>query len=90
VHSRFEKRHAEDLAESVSGVAHVQNNLRVQQPVGMPGSTLAGAGSGAGTASGAGLNVGAGATTGTTGTTSGTGSGALGGSRRRTSSPSGT
>jgi osmotically-inducible protein OsmY len=30
VNSRFEKRHAEDLAESVSGVAHVQNNLRVQ------------------------------------------------------------
>jgi hypothetical protein len=31
VNSRFEKRHAEDLAESVSGVTHVQNNLRVQQ-----------------------------------------------------------
>jgi osmotically-inducible protein OsmY len=31
VNSRFEKRHAEDLAESVSGVSHVQNNLRVQQ-----------------------------------------------------------
>jgi osmotically-inducible protein OsmY len=30
VNSRFEKRHAEDVAESVSGVAHVQNNLRVQ------------------------------------------------------------
>lgn len=32
VASREEKRRAEDLAESVSGVKHVQNNLRVQQP----------------------------------------------------------
>jgi len=30
VASREEKRRAEDLAESVSGVKHVQNNLRVQ------------------------------------------------------------
>ena len=29
--SRTEKRRAEDLAESVSGVRHVQNNLRVSQ-----------------------------------------------------------
>jgi osmotically-inducible protein OsmY len=29
VTERFAKRHAEDLAESVSGVKHVQNNLRV-------------------------------------------------------------
>ena len=34
VSTRFEKRHAEDLAESVSGVTHVQNNLRVQQQAG--------------------------------------------------------
>jgi osmotically-inducible protein OsmY len=42
VNSRFEKRHAEDLAESVSGVTHVQNNLRVQQQnalAGMGGSS---------------------------------------------------
>ncbi len=47
VNSRFEKRHAEDLAESVSGVAHVQNNLRVQQQAdaGMGGSMLSGQGS---------------------------------------------
>lgn len=46
VNSRFEKRHAEDLAESVSGVGHVQNNLRVQQyaDAGMGGSMLSGAG----------------------------------------------
>jgi hypothetical protein len=30
VATRFEKRHAEDIAEAVSGVAHVQNNLRVR------------------------------------------------------------
>lgn len=29
VNSRFEKRHAEDIAEAISGVKHVQNNLRV-------------------------------------------------------------
>ncbi len=28
--TRFEKRHAEDIAEAVSGVTHVQNNLRVR------------------------------------------------------------
>jgi len=52
VNSRFEKRHAEDIAESVSGVTHVQNNLRVQQyaEMGMGGSMLSGAGAaGAGT-----------------------------------------
>jgi osmotically-inducible protein OsmY len=44
VGSRFEKRHAEDLAETVSGVTHVQNNLRVQQAAdaGMGGSMLSG------------------------------------------------
>jgi osmotically-inducible protein OsmY len=46
VNSRFEKRHAEDLAESVSGVSHVQNNLRVQQyaDAGMGGTMSSGAG----------------------------------------------
>ncbi|MBZ6078170.1 BON domain-containing protein [Microvirga puerhi] len=41
VQSRFEKRHAEDIADSVSGVTHVQNNLRVQlgADAGMTGST---------------------------------------------------
>jgi osmotically-inducible protein OsmY len=44
VNSRFEKRHAEDIAESVSGVTHVQNNLRIQQyaDAGMGGSMLSG------------------------------------------------
>ncbi len=52
VNSRFEKRHAEDIAETVSGVTHVQNNLRVQQAaeMGMGGSMLSGTGAaGAGT-----------------------------------------
>lgn len=32
VNSRGDKRRAEDIAENVSGVAHVQNNLRVKAP----------------------------------------------------------
>lgn len=32
VTERFAKRHAEDIAEMVSGVKHVQNNLRVSTP----------------------------------------------------------
>lgn len=39
VRSREEKRRAEDLAENVSGVRHVQNNVRVQQG---SGTALAG------------------------------------------------
>ncbi|HEX4740240.1 MAG TPA: BON domain-containing protein [Caulobacteraceae bacterium] len=54
VHDRHDKRHAEDLAERVAGVHHVQNNLRVkttthglatsgQTYAGTAGSALAGA-----------------------------------------------
>jgi hypothetical protein len=32
VHTRRQKRLAEECAESVSGVKHVQNNLRVKEP----------------------------------------------------------
>jgi BON domain len=40
VDSREAKRWAEDTAEQVSGVRHVQNNLRVQQQtIGMMGTT---------------------------------------------------
>jgi osmotically-inducible protein OsmY len=48
VDSREAKRRAEDIAEHVSGVTHVQNNLRVQQsggsvgPVGAAASTTTG------------------------------------------------
>jgi len=76
VNSRFEKRHAEDLAESISGVTHVQNNLRIQQAAdaGMGGSMLSGAG-----AAGAG----------TSGVPE-TGAGRMESSRRRTGGSSGT
>ena len=47
VHSRWQKRRAEDIAEDVSGVKHVQNNLRVQEwASGQSGSSTAGAGTG--------------------------------------------
>lgn len=54
VQSRFEKRHAEDLADSVSGVTHVQNNLRVQQyaDAGMGGSMQSGTPAGSAAAGG--------------------------------------
>ncbi len=43
VDSREAKRRAEDIAEQVSGVRHVQNNLRVQQQTaGMSGTTTGG------------------------------------------------
>ena len=56
VDSREAKRRAEDIADHVSGVAHVQNNIRVRRPgldagAGMGGQT--GATSGGGLSSGA-------------------------------------
>lgn len=39
VRGRSEKRHAEDIVHAVSGVAHVQNNLRVQQGSAGPGQS---------------------------------------------------
>jgi osmotically-inducible protein OsmY len=59
VDSREAKRWAEDIAESVSGVAHVQNNLRVQQqsgsmgPIGAAASTTTGVSMEAGMPTGA-------------------------------------
>jgi osmotically-inducible protein OsmY len=87
VNSRFEKRHAEDLAETVSGVTHVQNNLRIKQAAdaGMGGSMLSGAGAaGAGTIGTPERNA-----TGLTGPSS-TETGGTGTTRKRTSTPSGT
>jgi hypothetical protein len=70
VASRFEKRHAEDIAESTPGVTHVQNNLRVQMAErngGLDAVSATGAGSGR---------------TGTLGPAGGTGStGSIGGRR---------
>ncbi len=37
VESKWAKRRAEDLAENVSGVSYVQNNIRVRGPGGAPG-----------------------------------------------------
>ncbi len=71
---RAAKRRAEDIAESVSGVTHVQNNLRVRQPTatttGAGASAMAGAGgtTGAGTG-GVAASSAAGAGTRTTGRT---------------------
>jgi len=39
VHTRDDKRRAEDIAEQVSGVRHVQNNLRVHPPREFPAVT---------------------------------------------------
>jgi len=41
VASREDKRHAEDLADEISGVRHVQNNLRIQQPAASQAQTHA-------------------------------------------------
>jgi hypothetical protein len=57
VRSRFEKRHAEDIAESVSGVAHVQNNLRVGGGAGTDTGVLSGGGTMGGLAGAGGTNV---------------------------------
>ena len=39
VNSREEKRRAEDVAEAISGVKHVQNNLRVKDKSASTGQT---------------------------------------------------
>ncbi len=44
---RSAKRRAEDIAEAVSGVTNVQNNLRVRQPTGQTGGVDSGTGAGA-------------------------------------------
>jgi osmotically-inducible protein OsmY len=72
VDSRSARRRAEDLAEQVSGVSYVQNNLRVRQSQGMGGSTGMGSTS---TAAGSTSGMGAtGASTGSTGSTGTSGS----------------
>ncbi|MFC3288266.1 BON domain-containing protein, partial [Paracoccus aerius] len=77
VDSRAAKRHAEDLAESCSGVKHVQNNLRVkdrQMSSGSSGSMSGSGSTGMSGSSGSGMgstgtsNSGTGSTSSTTGT----------------------
>ena len=72
VDSRDARRRAEDIAEGVSGVSYVQNNLRVQRGGG--GVTGIGTGTGSTTTGSSGVMAAPGAgTTGTLGTGSGTG-----------------
>src|SRR4051812_4308870 len=73
VDSREARRRAEDIAESVGGVTHVQNNLRVQRQGSSGGWGSQSSGSGTGTTTGAGTGGGGRAGTGTTAvTTTGT------------------
>jgi osmotically-inducible protein OsmY len=69
VDSRFEKRFAEDLAEAVSGVSHVQNNLRLRQHAleGQSGTGVGGSPLGTTTSGNAGTSLGTNATSGTAG-----------------------
>jgi hypothetical protein len=72
VNSREDKRRAEDIAESVSGVTNVENRLRVKQGrYGDYSSTSYGTGSSTGTSTGASMGSSTGTGTGT-GSTSGT------------------
>jgi osmotically-inducible protein OsmY len=59
VDSRDARRRAEDIAESVSGVTHVQNNLRVQQQAGSMGPIGAAASTTTGVSMEAGMPTGA-------------------------------
>ncbi|MFC3287370.1 BON domain-containing protein, partial [Paracoccus aerius] len=77
VDSRSAKRHAEDLAESCSGVKHVQNNLRVKdrQMSGGSSGSMSGSGStgmsgGSGSGMGSGGGITGGSSTGSTGASS--------------------
>lgn len=72
VDNRNAKRRAEDVAEAVSGVTHVQNNLRVRERTGVGGSTTTGAAAMAG--------LGGSATGSTSSGTSGTGAAGTSGS----------
>jgi osmotically-inducible protein OsmY len=65
VNNRNDKRRAEDLAESVSGVSNVENRLRVKQQSGYGNYSTSGANTGSGTGTG----IGTGGATGTPGTT---------------------
>ncbi|WP_245986264.1 BON domain-containing protein [Azospirillum thermophilum] len=103
VDHRTVRRRAEDLAESVSGVTHVQNNLRVRQDtgsgsrqdMGLGSSTGGGSTSGTGTGAGASAMASAGvggpadASSGLTGRSSGSGGGGSGGTAGTTSGTSG-
>jgi osmotically-inducible protein OsmY len=75
VNNRNDKRRAEDLAESVSGVSNVENRLRVKQQSGYGNYSTSGASTGSGTGTG----IGTGGATGTPGTTTSSAAAAAGG-----------
>lgn len=85
VNNRNDKRRAEDLAESVSGVSNVENRLRVKQKSGYGNYSTSGTGTstgasmGSSTETGTGTSMGTGTISGTTGTT--TSSAAAGGGK---------
>ncbi|KAA0581206.1 BON domain-containing protein [Azospirillum sp. B21] len=82
VPDRQTKRRAEDVAEAVSGVTHVQNNLRVRSQTGNQGSSGWGSSTGAGASAmaNAGSDTGTGSASGaSTGISSGTTASAMGG-----------
>ncbi len=72
VDHRMTRRRAEDIVESISGVRHVQNNLRVRQHTGMGRGSGPNAGTSAGASAMAGMGGTSGSMTGgTTGNTTG-------------------
>ncbi len=76
VPDRQTKRRAEDVAESVSGVNHVQNNLRVRSRTEVPGGSDRGNSWGSSTGAGASAMAGAGSGTGAASSPAGSPSGA--------------
>lgn len=91
VQNRNDKRRAEDIAESVSGVSNVENRLRIKQPsylgTGMTGtgletSTDMSSGSSMGTGTSASSSAGTGLESGTPGTTTSSAAAGGGGSTR--------
>ena len=82
VNNRNDKRRAEDLAESVSGVSNVENRLRVKQQSGYGNYSTSGTGTSTGASmgtTGTGTGIGTGTSTGTPGTA--TSSAAAGGGK---------
>ncbi|KAA2244284.1 BON domain-containing protein [Salinarimonas soli] len=97
VASRGDKRHAEDLAESVRGVRHVQNDIRVQWMAGGAGATtfgnatsdLSDDGREPVDVEGAPRPAGTSAASGTTGTSGASGRSGRGGTKRNAALPTG-
>jgi osmotically-inducible protein OsmY len=92
VNNRWDKRRAEDIAESVNGVTHVENRVRVKQhgsSMSAGGTSTYGAGSDTSTASMGAGGVGTHGTTGTGTTGSETSTGTTGGATSSSSAAAG-